>query len=94
MLTRKDNSYIESIRILLNSDIDPNLSDQEGKTALLHAIEFGSLESIPLLIQSGASINSGNNQEESYLIYLRDLQLIDNDRYLKITKALARANLL
>ncbi len=53
----------------LGRDADPNLTDSNGRTALIYAVESGRSDLIQVLLQKGASANSRDNEGKTALIY-------------------------
>lgn len=47
---------------LLNSGVNPDLNDNNGVSLLFHAINFGSVDAVKLLLEHGAEINQTNSR--------------------------------
>jgi ankyrin repeat protein len=56
-----------AIRSLLAAGIDPNVKDDEGRTALIAAAAGGQTEIVKLLLEKGAEVNARNQQGETAL---------------------------
>ena len=57
------------VQILTGADADLNLADNDGKTALMLAAEFGSPEAVSVLIQKGANIDRRDDRGNTALTY-------------------------
>ena len=57
------------VQMIAEANADLNLADNDGKTALMLAAEFGSSEAVSVLIQKGANINQRDNQGNTALTY-------------------------
>lgn len=71
---------------LLEREIDPN-KQNNGKTPLMYAIKYESIDLIPLLISYGAEINKKNSATETALIYAVKLSKEDAIKTLLAAKA-------
>ena len=58
---------VKKIADVLEANIDPNLQDQEGCTALHWASALGKLEVVKLLLENGADINAQTKNGETAL---------------------------
>lgn len=77
---RSDATYL---RVLLQQDdINANLQDNRGNTALLIAAERGWGEGVQILIKYGASVNTANSSGETPLIRAVQVHEIDVVRQL------------
>lgn len=75
VVRRNDSTYL---RVLLQQDdINLNLQDGRGNTALLIAAERGWDEGVQILIKYGANVNTANSSGETPLI--RAVQVHDTD---------------
>jgi ankyrin repeat protein len=61
------NSNLASLRVLLAAHADANLQDNDGNTALMLAVQFGTADQVRALIAAGANVNSRNKRGESAL---------------------------
>lgn len=61
--------FAEIVKILIDSGIDINIVDDEGKTALMHASKGGKDYIVELLVNKGADVNIVNKDNRTALIY-------------------------
>lgn len=62
------NGDIEKIRKLLESGVNPSLSDSEKMTPLHFAVDRGYIEIVKLLIQNSANLNQTNSDGQTPLM--------------------------
>lgn len=62
------NGDVDNIRKLLESGVNPSLSDSEQMTPLHFAVDRGYLEIVKLLIQNGANVNQANSDGQTPLM--------------------------
>ena len=74
---------IETINVLIEAGAE-DMTDNNGKTALIHAVEDGNIEAVNALIDAGSYVKQRDNEGKTALDYARD-----NDN-LKGTDALKR----
>lgn len=60
-----------------------NFEDPNGWTALHYAAKFGSLESVKVLVQAGASLTQMNSQGQTALKIARVAKKINVENYLQ-----------
>src|SRR5438132_1051003 len=48
------NNDIDKVRNLLNKGINPNMTDSDGRTGLIHAATAGNVPAVKLLLENGA----------------------------------------
>ena len=72
------NNYVSLERLLNYKTIDLEEKTKQGWTPLMIAAYNGSLESISLLIKSGADVNAKNYNLTSVLMYAKNNALISN----------------
>ena len=65
--TAPKTSSIGIVTVLLEGGADPNLADENGKTALHYAAAFGKDEAVQILIEHGASIDLQDNNGNTAL---------------------------
>lgn len=53
--------------MLIQAGADVNMEDNNGGTALMLAVHYGSVEQVCLLIQAGADINVSDNRGRTVL---------------------------
>ena len=81
LILSADYPYI--INLLLNNNIDNlDIADNEGKTALFHACEYGNLNSVKLLIKSGSDINKRDIFGKTILMYAVESENLELIKYL------------
>lgn len=59
---------VDTMYTLLKSGIDPNLSDNNGMTALMWAVRYRNANSVILLLQFGADLMKKDNKGETVLM--------------------------
>jgi ankyrin repeat protein len=58
LLTSADSGNYEGVELLLKNGIDPNLTFNDGVTALMFASQGGHIEIVNLLLKNGADVNA------------------------------------
>ena len=71
----------ESVKILLERGVDPNVSDAKG-SALIHACENPTLEIVKLLIEYGAFVNVTNNDKDTPILIASQHGYLDIVKFL------------
>ena len=82
-LTLLSCTYEKVVKSLLESGIDPDVSDKFGDTALIEAVQHEQKKVIPILIDFGASLFISNNDNLTPRDIAEDL---DSDEILKMLK--------
>lgn len=54
-----DQGDLRAVKLFLRAGIDPNTSDEDGNTALMHAVDKRHAEIIDLLLKAKANVNKG-----------------------------------
>ena len=62
--------HVEVVKFLLESKADPNLADDEGSTALLHACWGNKTACALALIEAGANVSQGSKWKRTPLMYV------------------------
>ena len=62
------NGDIETIRYLINSEVDIDVQDEYGATALIRSSLFGHFDIVKLLVSEGAYIDIKNNNGDTALM--------------------------
>ena len=56
-MTAARGGYIEILQILIQAEVDLNIQNEAGRTAILLAVMEGDVEAVRILIEAGADIN-------------------------------------
>ena len=62
ILNAENQCYKDVIKELVRAGADVNMADNNGNTALYHALRYGNQEAARFLIKKGADYNRSNNQ--------------------------------
>jgi len=60
---------VKILKMLIESGVDINARDNEGKTALMHAAERGHVKKAKLLIESGANLDEKDNDNKKTALF-------------------------
>ena len=60
---------IDIVKLLLQKNLNVNVTNTSGDSVVLHAIRFGNIELVKLLVDSGANVYAINNYEKNALYY-------------------------
>ena len=71
-----ENGDIETVRYLINSEVDIDAQDQEGNTALMLASQNGYFDIVKLLVDNGAYIDIKNKYGITAIDYSRNSEIL------------------
>lgn len=67
---------VEEVRKILDSGIDVNTKDKDGKTPLMHASNYGCIDIVQVLIERGANYNARDNENNIALNLAYTIEVI------------------
>lgn len=85
LMEKRERSYwgtqVKLVKLLINAKANLEATDSDGKTALIHASEFGLPPVVEILVRSGANLLVRDSEGKSALDYAKESErLIAKDR--------------